>query len=119
LEFSFLVAAMPFALLLSYMRDWFDEEALGKRSSIPDVFNTDNPLAAFVERMSRVGIFGVPGDALGVMMSPDPGKKLFSLDTDVYAFNVINTPLIMMKELAQADFNVTYSTFFRRIAQTY
>lgn len=114
-----IAATMPFAIFLSYMRDWYDEEALGKRNSVPDVLNTDNPLAAFTERIARTGIFGMAGDVAVNVFSPDPSLKMLSLGTDVYVLNMINAPIDLAKEVYNAKGNVTYSSMGRRMLQTF
>lgn len=114
-----IVATMPIAIALSYLRDWYEEEALGKRSARPDIFNTDKPLQAFAERYARVGTLGMAGDIFNRMVNPDPSVGVMDLGKSIYVFSLLNQFNRSVSEAINSDMNLTYPSFYRTLIQSF
>jgi hypothetical protein len=74
--------AIPIGLLYSVLVDEFEKEVLGKKANVLDFGG--NPFFAMVDKLARVGTFGLAGDAVNSMINLDTARP-FSIDSRVFA----------------------------------
>jgi hypothetical protein len=113
------MSGMPIALALSYLRDWYEEDALGKRSARPDVLKSDKPFHAMMERVSRVGNLGIGGDMVNRWLNPDPSVGVMDLGKSVFVFSMLNNMSRSISDILNSDWNLTYSSFWRGTIQQF
>ena len=128
------MAILPIGLVYAYLRDEYDEEILGKKSSLQagkglvfkgdgmpsfEEISTDpyNALQVAIERLDRVGIFGFGGEFANAVINNESARDL-SIDSRVYALNSIGTVKKVLTDLA-AQRSANYATIFRPLASTF
>ena len=96
-------AVLPIALFYAYLRDEYDEEVLGKKGPLQrgqgllgapsmEEIGEDpmNALQITMERLDRVGTFGLGGEVFSSLVNFESGRE-FSVDSRVYALNTLRT----------------------------
>jgi len=130
------LAIFPIGLIYAFLRDEYDEEIVGKKSSLqsgkglffkgdgmPSIkeIQTDpyNSLQVAVERFDRVGIFGLGGEVLNTTLNAGSAREM-GIDSRVYALNTLRTTGRVLTALAlQRPQNATYATIYRPLLSGY
>ena len=128
------LAILPVGMVYAFLRDEYDEEVLGKKSSLQsgkglffkgdgmpsmEEIQTDpyNSLQVAVERFDRVGIFGFGGEIANSVINDESAREL-SVDSRVYALNTLRNARRVLTALAlQRPQNATYATIYRPVIQ--
>jgi hypothetical protein len=128
------LAILPVGMVYAFLRDEYDEEVLGKKSSLqsgkglffkgdgmPSIeeFQTDphNAVQVAVERFDRVGIFGFGGEMANNIINDESAREL-SVDSRVYALNTLRNARRVLTALAlQRPQNATYASIYRPVIQ--
>jgi len=125
------LAVFPIGLIYAYLRDEYDEEILGKKSSLQagkglifkgdgmpslEEIQTDpyNALQIAIERFDRVGTFGFGGEIMNTTLNNESGREL-SIDSRVYALNTLGTIKKVITNMA-AQRSANYATVYRPLA---
>ena len=129
-------AILPLGMIYAMLRDEYDEEIVGKKSSLqsgkglffkgdgmPSIkeIQTDpyNSLQVAAERFDRVGIFGLGGEFLNTTLNSESAREL-SIDSRVYALNTFrNTTRVLTALAIQRPENATYATIYRPLLSAY
>jgi len=128
------LAILPVGMVYAFLRDEYDEEILGKKSSLqsgkglffkgdgmPSIeeLQTDphNAVQVAVERFDRVGIFGFGGEMVNSIINDESAREL-SIDSRVYALNTLrNTKRVLTALVLQRPQNSTYASIYRPLIQ--
>jgi hypothetical protein len=119
---SLALGMVPAAMMLSLLTDQYDEKVLGKKSSLVG-FNFDSPsqtAAALIERVSRVGTFGLIGDLVnGVRVYGTSGDlRGLSVDQRVVFVNELQSLMSLASVAWNQEGTLTYETFYRQLINT-
>ena len=79
------MAIIPISLAWAMLRDKYDEEALGKRGNLMR-FGEANPFFVMLDRLDRVGTFGMGGEVANTLLNLDTSRE-FGIDNRVFAIN--------------------------------
>jgi hypothetical protein len=112
------LAILPIGIAYALMRDWYDEEIVGKKQNVLSVTTADTPQEAFVATMdslARVGTGGFFGEAVNGMFNMDTTREL-SVDSRVFFLSALKNTynsLSTWYKQGEAD----WPTVFRPMAQ--
>lgn len=118
-----MASILPIAFAYALLRDEYDEEILGKKADRKNIFETDgSPEAiglATVDMLARVGTFGIIGDVTNSLINfaGEMDNRGLSLDNRVYFVNSLMGAGRAFAKWAGQDFNGTYATVGRPMAQ--
>lgn len=112
-------AILPIGLAYALMRDWYDEEIVGKKSNTLSVTTADNAgefAVAAIDSLARVGTFGFAGEAVNGIFNLDTTREL-SVDSRVYfVSNARNTYKTLATWYQQGTSD--WQTVWRPLAQS-
>jgi hypothetical protein len=117
--YTLAAGVLPASLLFSLFMDWFDEEALEKKSSIRPLFdgNAKDFMQSATERFVRWGPLGLPGEA-GVFLMNVGGEggdtRTLSLDNRVMLANSFRSIIQAVGGYMETG-EATYATTYRPI----
>lgn len=104
------MAIVPLSLAWAMLRDKYDEELVGKRANLMR-FGEANPFFVMLDRLDRVGTFGMGGEVANTLLNMDNARQ-FGIDNRVFA---VNSALSLVKAtgtwIRQGD--ATYATVGR------
>ena len=104
------MAIIPLSLAWAMIRDKYDEELVGKRANLMR-FGEANPFFVMLDRLDRVGTFGMGGEVANTLLNMDNARQ-FGIDNRVF---VVNSVLSLVKAtgtwIRQGD--ATYATVGR------
>lgn len=83
---TFALGSATPALAFALMREWYDEELVGKKPNIQG-FGENNNMLALMDRLTRVGTFGVAGDIANAIAGSGAQQREFSVDSRVFFFS--------------------------------
>ena len=84
---SMLLAVAPLGLLYAWMRDEYDEKIAGRKANVMSL-KGPHPVLALMDRLGRVGTFGVLGDAVNASVNKDTNRP-FGVDSRVFGISAI------------------------------
>lgn len=119
-----LIAIMPLSLAYTLLMDEWDEEVLGRKGNLSPL-SLDQGFGSFagasVERLARMGTFGLAGDLVN-------GFRVFGTDGDLRGLSFdqrvlfMNTFLSATKTIStlvqQGPSNLTYESFYRPLSSS-
>lgn len=113
---------VPAAVAISLVLDQYDENVLGKKSNLVG-FNFDSPSqtgVALMERVGRVGTFGMAGDLVnGVRVYGTSGDlRGLSIDQRVVFVNTLMSIIGLASTAYNQEGTLTYDTFYRPLINT-
>lgn len=119
---SLALGMVPAAVLISMLTDQYDERILGKKSNLIG-FNFNDPsqtAAALMERVGRVGTFGLAGDLVnGVRVYGTSGDlRGISIDQRVVFVNTLMSMIGLASTVYNQEGTLTYDTFYRPLINT-
>ena len=104
------MAIIPISLAWAMVRDKYEEEALGKRANLMR-FGEANPFFVVLDRLDRVGTFGMAGEMANTLINMDNARQ-FGIDNRVFAVNsVLSLNKAMGTWIRQGE--ATYATVGR------
>lgn len=115
---AMLFAIVPAAVVFSILTDEYDEEILGRKSNLAS-FNLNGTLGenavALVERLGRMGTFGMAGDVVnGIRVyGTDGDLRGLSFDQRVLFANSVLTAMGLVSTVIHQEGDLTYSSFYR------
>lgn len=109
---------LPVALAYALMRDWYDEDIIGRKQNVRDLGNVTNARDAYItmlDNLARVGTFGVFGEIGNSMFNPESVRPI-SLDNRIFfVASTLNT-FNALRTWAQQG-TADYATVGRPLAQ--
>lgn len=119
---SLAVGMVPAAVLVSMLTDQYDEQIVGKKSNLAG-FNFESPsqtAIALMERVGRVGTFGMAGDLVnGVRVYGTSGDlRGVSLDQRVVFVNTLMSIMGLASTAYNQQGTLTYDSFYRPLINT-
>ena len=120
---SLALGMVPSAILISMLTDEFDEKVLDKKSNLAS-FDLNDPAqsaTALVERLGRLGTFGLAGDLInGVRVYGTSGDlRGLSIDQRVVFVNTLMSTIGLMSTVYNQQGSLTYDTFYRPLVNTF
>jgi len=121
---ALMFSLLPAALLFSLFFDWVDEEVVGKKSDIRPLLKPNN-LPEFglsvLERVGRMGPFGIVGELGNSISNLGTGKPALSFDDRViWASTILNIQNLLSTaistEIYKNPAGITYNQFIRPLA---
>lgn len=110
-----MAAMIPISIAFALLREEYDEKILGKKPNVREFGGDDNILAA-IEKLARVGTFGIVGDAANSFLNVDTNRE-FSVDSRVFAISsFLNTSRALSTLIKQGE--GTYATVYRPLLQS-
>ncbi len=104
------MAIVPLALAFAWLRDEYDEEVQGKKANVMG-YGEGNGLLVTLDRLGRVGSFGVLGDLANSALNQDTNRE-FSVDSRVFfVSSLISATKAVGTMVRQGD--ATYATVYR------
>lgn len=121
---AMLLAIVPMSLAYTLLMDEWDEEVLGRKGNLAPL-SLDQGFSAFagasIERLARMGTFGLGGDLVN-------GYRVYGTDGDLRGLSFdqrvlfMNSFLTMNRTIStlvqQGPSNLTYETFYRTLASS-
>lgn len=121
---AMLLAIVPMSLAYTLLMDEWDEEVLGRKGNLAPL-SLDQGFGAFagasIERLARMGTFGLGGDLVN-------GYRVYGMDGDLRGLSFDQRVLFMNSFLTlnrtistlvqQGPGNLTYETFYRPLASS-
>lgn len=126
------MAIFPVQFLYAFLRDWYDEEIVGKKSDVQQGAGMLNmpsmeqikeqpieSLQVAIERMDRVGSLGIAGEFIQAASTAGTGGRELSIDSRVYALNSARQGFnTIVRFFQQGGFDgATWQTIYRPMAQ--
>lgn len=106
---------LPLSLAYAWLREEWDEDIQGKKANVMGYGGESNTFLAMLDKLGRVGTFGVFGDALNSALNQDTNRQ-FSVDSRVF---FVSSTLQALNSLGtwwrQGD--ATYATVGRPLLQ--
>lgn len=111
---AFLLGILPVSLAFAWLRDEYDEEVVGKKPNVQP-FSKENTFNAVIDRMDRIGTFGIAGNVINSIVNYDTARDL-SVDSRVLALNTLGQLTRSLGTLIRQKGDVDYAGFYRPLA---
>lgn len=114
---SMAAVVLPTSLLYAFLRDWYDDELLGKKSNeLPLRFSGEDAWRSWFDAVSRVGTLGFAGDMANQLVNFNTARE-FSVDNRVFFVNSVLGLIRASNRLVNQGGAVTWDSVGRPIAQ--
>lgn len=120
------LAVVPASLAYALLRDEYEEEVLGKKQNVLPITwdpaatpmeNTQRVTMALLDNMSRLGVFGIAGDAANSVFNVATTRE-FSIDSRVFFVSSMLNMGKIVGTLYQQDLTATFPTVWRPMLQS-
>lgn len=118
-------AIIPMSLAFVWMRERWEEKALRKKANVlqlkdawtEDGFSAGQFSVALMDRLNRVGTFGIAGDAINSAINPATGRD-FRIENRVFLISMIMGTGETLAYWVRSGMPVDYQNFVRPAIQT-
>ena len=120
---AILLGVLPASIAYALLRDWYDDEILGKKSNVLSLTGwidsngtplekTQQGFLALLDNVGRVGAFGIIGDSANSFFNYLTARP-FTIDSRVFAASVLINIGRLTKNLYQQEGTATWETIYR------
>lgn len=114
------LAIVPVGLAMAMLREWFDEDIVGKKPNIQAIKATDGltweNVKASVQKLGRAGIFGLAGEALDYAVNIDTARPM-AFDSRIFFLNSLHGVMDAVTTWARQGFRADYASVARPLGQ--
>jgi len=109
------LGVLPAALTYALLRDWYEEEIVGKKPNVLALKADASLPWALLDNLNRVGTLGIAGDATSSIFQVSTQRE-FSVDSRVFALNSMMNLARTLGAAVQQGGTTTWASTWRQVA---